>query len=179
MATKGPLSSEERLQIIEMLKRGNLSHRAISRQFNRSQSTISSIAKDAGIRPSHRRKRTPAATDVESTYDRQQRIGFVDRFIGVLAGMVSDGGLSPREAREVAQAAKVALDARRSEDVEPDTTNEPDEGGYVPIGLGEMRVHPNTYIGHELLKVAEQLQQESGHPGEEYGAGDKSANGGF
>jgi hypothetical protein len=61
---------------------------------------------------------------VESTYSREERINFVvDRTIGVLGGMVDAGGVSPREAREareVTQAAKVALDARRVEDIEPE-----------------------------------------------------------
>ena len=113
---KGPLTSEERLEIVEALRRGNLSHRALAQQFNRSQSTISGIAKDAGISSSHRRKRTPAAKDLESTYSREERIRFEDRILGVLDEMVAAGGLSPREVRELAQAAKVALDARRSED---------------------------------------------------------------
>ena len=116
MANKGPLTSEERLEIVEALRRGNHSHRALAQQFNRSQSTISGIAKDAGISSSHRRRRTPAAKDLESTYSREERIRFEDRILGVLDEMVAAGGLSPREVREVAQAAKVALDARRSED---------------------------------------------------------------
>lgn len=169
MGPKGPLTSEERLEIVEVLKKGNLSHRAIAARFNRAQSTISSIARDAGITPTHRRRRTPAARDVESTYSREERINFVDRIIGVLGGMVDKGGLSPREAREVTQAAKVALDARRSEDVEPASSfAEPDEDGYVSIGLGEMRVDPNSYMGREMLKVEEELRQPSGRPGEEY-----------
>src|SRR5215212_3681720 len=113
---KGPLTSEERLEIVEALRRGNLSHRALAQQFDRAQSTISAIAKDAGISSSHRRKRTPAAKDLESTYSKEERIRFEDRILGVLDEMVAAGGLSPREVREVAQAAKVALDARRSED---------------------------------------------------------------
>ena len=113
---KGPLTSEERLEIVEALRRGNHSHRALAQQFDRAQSTISAIAKDAGISSSHRRKRTPAANDLESTYSREERIRFEDRILGVLDEMVAAGGLSPREVREVAQAAKVALDARRSED---------------------------------------------------------------
>ena len=116
MANKGPVTLEERREILEVLRRGNRSHRALAQQFNRSQSTISGIAKDAGISSSHRRKRTPAAKDLESTYSREERIRFEDRILGVLDEMVAAGGLSPREVREVAQAAKVALDARRSED---------------------------------------------------------------
>jgi hypothetical protein len=156
MANKRPLRGEERLQIVDVLKKGNLSHREIAKRFNRAQSTISSIARDAGITPRHRRRRTPAARDVESTYSREERINFVDRIIGALGAMVDAGGLSPKEAREVTQAAKVALDARRSEDIEPEE-NKKDDEDLVSIGLGDMRVDPNTYIGREMLKLEKEL----------------------
>jgi IS30 family transposase len=73
MAKTGPVTSEERLEIVEALKRGNLSHREIARRFDRAQSTVSAIAKDAAITPTNRRKRTPAATAVEDTYSRRRR----------------------------------------------------------------------------------------------------------
>jgi hypothetical protein len=141
MANKPPLTTKERLDIVEALKKGNLSHRELAKRFNRAQSTISKVARDAGITPAHRRKRTPAASDVEASYDKQERVNFADRFIGVLDGMITDGGLSPRDAREVAQAAKVVLDARRAEDIEPEPTNEPDRAGYVSLGLGDSTFH--------------------------------------
>jgi histone H3/H4 len=193
MANNQPLTSKERLEIVEVLRKGNLSHRAIAQQFNRAQSTISSIARDAGITPSHRRRRTPAARDVEITYDKQERINFQDRFIGVLDGMLTDGGLSPREAREVAQASKVVFDARRAEDIEPSeahtnlspqelekkgfeglTPQELEKQGWVEVGLGDVRIHPDTVIGRELLEAGEKAEREwlekQGHPGEEYGS---------
>jgi transposase-like protein len=150
------LPAEERLEIIEALKRGNLSHQEIAKRFKRAQSTVSSIARDAGITPTHRRRRTPAARDVEGTFNQEERINFVDRFIGVLDGMISGGGLTPREAREVSQAAKVALDARRSEDL-PD---EGDEQGqrFEPLeGMGDMAIDPNSRIGREMKKLEEEL----------------------
>jgi hypothetical protein len=156
MANNRPLRGEERLQIVDVLKKGNLSHREIAKRFKRAQSTISSIARDAGITPTHRRRRTPAARDVESTYSREERIIFVDRIIGALGAMVDAGGLSPKETREVTQAAKVALDARRSEDIEPEE-NKKDDEDLVSIGLGDMRVDPNTYIGREMLKLEKEL----------------------
>jgi transposase len=197
MGHNGPLTSKERLEIVEVLKKGNLSHREIAARFNRAQSTVSKLARDAGITPTHRRRRTPAARDVESTYTREERINFVDRIIGVLGGMVDGGGLSPREAREVTQAAKVALDARRSEDVEHSeaalgqgnltpqelekkgfeglTPQELEKHGWVDVGLGDVRIHPDTEIGRELLEAGEKAErawlERQGHPGEEYGSG--------
>jgi transposase-like protein len=119
MSNNAPLGPEERLEIVEALRRGNLSHHEIATRFNRAQSTVSKIARDAGITPTHRRKRSPAAKDVESTYGKAERVEFADRFISVLQDMVQSGGLSPRDVREVAQASKVLLDARRNEDYEP------------------------------------------------------------
>jgi transposase-like protein len=118
MANNSQLTREERLEIVEALRKGNASHRELAQRFRRAQSTISKVARDSGISPTHRRKRTPAASDVDSTYGKQERVDFADRFLGALDGMITEGGLSPRDAREVAQAAKVVLDARRSEDVE-------------------------------------------------------------
>jgi transposase-like protein len=164
MANNLPLGREEKLEIAEVLRKGTLSHREIARQFKRSQSTISKLARDAGITPSHRRKRTPAASDVESTYDQRERVDFADRFLGVLDGMISDGGLSPRDAREVAQAAKVVLDARRAEDIEPEQSGESkgEEGErpYLPL-MGDMGVYLDTPMGQELAsKLQEDLVAE-------------------
>jgi transposase-like protein len=157
MGNNRPLSSEERLEIVELLKRGSLSHREIGKRVGRAQSTVSSIAKDIGATPSHRRKRTPAASAVESTYDKQERVNFEDRFIGVLDGMITEGGLSPRDAREIAQAAKVVLDARRSEDLEPEKGEE-SRVTWQPIGLGDIQVDPNTWVGREMLRLEAELE---------------------
>jgi IS30 family transposase len=88
MANNRPLTSEERLQIVEALKRGNLSHRALAQEFNRSQSTISQIARDAAIPPTHRRRRSPAAKDLEGSFTREERINLTDRVLGVIGGLV-------------------------------------------------------------------------------------------
>ena len=159
MSHNAPLSREERLEIVEALRKGNLSHRELAQRFNRAQSTISKLARDAGITPTHRRKRTPAASDVECTYDKRERVYFADRFIGVLDGMITEGGLSPRDAREVAQAAKVVLDARRSEDVELDEGQESKgERPYLPL-MGDMGIYVDTPMGQEL---ASRLQEDLG-----------------
>jgi transposase-like protein len=166
MANKPPLTTEERLRIVEALKKGNLSHRAIAKQFNRSQSTISTIAKDAGITPTHRRKRTPAAQDVEGSFTREERINLTDRVLGVIGGLVEDGGLSPRDLRETTQALKQALDARRSEDIEPKGDDRSKEGGIVwdeafasedSLGMG---YDPNTEIGREMIRFTQKLDEE-------------------
>jgi len=116
MANNRPLTTDAKLEIVEVLKRGNLSHRAIAKQFNRSQSTISAIAREAGIAPTHRRRRTAAAKHVVGTYSREERVAIADRALSVLNDLLSSGGLTPRELREITQALKQTLDARRAED---------------------------------------------------------------
>ena len=64
MANSTPLTADEKLQIVDALKKGNLSHREIAKRFGRAQSTISMLARDAGVSPTHRRRRTAAARDV-------------------------------------------------------------------------------------------------------------------
>jgi transposase-like protein len=173
MANNRPLTSEERLEIVEVLKKGNLSHRAIAKRFNRSQSTISSIARDAGITPTHRRRsRTGVAGDVESTYNRQKRVDFEDRFLNAIDEMVSGGGLTPREAREAAQAAKVLLDARRAEDIEPDdTSSAPDESRSTSIGTINLE-EVFRQLDEEAERECSGAEQQQGHPRvpEEYGS---------
>jgi len=110
------MDSEERRKIVELLKRGNLSHRAIARQFNRSQSTISAIAKEEGITPTHRRRRSSAVESVEETYSKEKRIATADKVLASLDNLISSVGLTPREFREVSQAFKQTLEARRAED---------------------------------------------------------------
>jgi hypothetical protein len=158
------------MEIAEVLRKGNLSHRDIAARFNRAQSTISKIARDAGITPTHRRRRTPAAShDLEITYDKQERINFQDRFIGVLDGMITDGGLSPREAREVAQASKVVFDARRAEDIEQPDTPRPDEREHAAKALAGVNLEEEfKWLDAEIAR--ERLERQ-GHPGEEYGSG--------
>jgi transposase-like protein len=120
MAIRRPMESEERAEIISLLKKGNISHREISRRFNRSQSTISKLARDANITPVNRRKRTPAAEELEGSFTREERINVADSAIGVISGLLKSGGLSPKDLRETTASLKTALEARRMEDIEPD-----------------------------------------------------------
>jgi transposase len=174
MAYTPKLNSQERLRIVEALRRGNRSHRELASEFNRAQSTISKIARDAGITSTHRRKRTPAALgEVESTYDKQARVALEDRFLSALDSMITDGGLSPRDAREIAQAAKVVLDARRSEDVREPEDEKANRTEWVSFeGMGEMAYDPNTKLGREMIKLEEEWDQEEDaeSPGKEYGS---------
>lgn len=116
MANNKPLTSDEKLEIVEVLKRDNLSHRAVAKQFNRSQSTVSQIARDAGITPTHRRRRTPAAKDIGGSFGGRERIKLADSVLGVISQMIKGGGHNPRELKDITQALMLALEARRAED---------------------------------------------------------------
>jgi transposase len=163
MTNKGALTSEERLEILEALKRGSQSHHEIAKRFGRAQSTISKLARDAGITPTHRRRRSPAAQDLEGSFTREERIRLTDRVLGVIGALVEGGGLNPRELREITQALKQTLDARRAEDTEPDS-QQSKERELWPLGLGEMAIDASTPLGRELREEFTQRE------GEEEGA---------
>jgi len=150
MANNRPLTSEERLEIVEALKRGNLSHRAIAQQFKRSQSTISAIARDAGVAPTHRRRRTAAAKDIEGTYSREERVAIADKALGVLNDLLSSGGLSPRELKETTAALKLTLDARRAEDF-------PEQGEST--SRSESRVSCEFNLAEEFRRLDREIEE--------------------
>ncbi len=140
MANNKPLTSDEKLEIVEVLKRGNLSHRAVAKQFNRSQSTVSQIARDAGITPTHRRRRTPAAKDIEGSFGGRERIKLADSVLGVISQMIKGGGHTPRELKDITQALKLALEARRAEDPSETDEAKKEEIEYVDTPLGDLRI---------------------------------------
>jgi len=168
MANKGPLTSEERLEIVEVLKKGNLSHREIAKRFGRAQSTISMLAREAGITPTHRRRRTAAAKDPDSTYSREERVAIADRALGVLNDLLSSGGLNPRELKDVTAALKQTLDARRSEDFpEQDEKGKSGEDDIYwdpvwadpddpSVGIG---YDPKTKIGREMIEFSKMIDE--------------------
>ena len=76
----------------------------------------------------------------------------------------------------MAQAAKVALDARRSED--GDRLEEKDAKSnktYVKFeDMGDMAFDLDTDLGREMLKLQQKLKREGANPDKEYGAGGKA-----
>ena len=176
MANNQPITSEERVEILEMLRRGNLTHREIGRRVNRAQSSISKLARDANITPVNRRKRSPAAKDVEGTFSRDERVNLADKVLGVVSGLVEEGGLSPKDLRETTLALKEALAARRMED-QPEEEKKADDVVWdstfaIPGESRGIGYDPKTYVGREMIKLKEELErgetQEGGHPGEGY-----------
>jgi transposase-like protein len=163
MAKTGPVTSEERLEIVAALKRGNLSHREIARRFDRAQSTISAIAKDAAITPTNRRKRTPAAKDVEGTYSREERVALADKVLGVIGNLVEEGGLNPKDLRETTAALKQTLEARRMDDVALEEEKKDDhiywDADFATEDSPGLGYDPNTEIGRKMIEFEQKLQQ--------------------
>jgi transposase-like protein len=166
MANNSPLGREEKLEIVEALRKGNASHRELARRFKRSQSTISKLARDSGITPVHRRMRSPAAADLEGSFTREERINLTDRVLGVIGALVEGGGLNPRELRETTQALKQTLDARRAEDIAPpEQSEESKQNTWVPLGLGDIRYDISTPFGQELAKKMQEEYFAAEHDG--------------
>jgi transposase-like protein len=157
MANSSPLGREEKLEIVEALRKGNASHRELARRFKRSQSTISKLARDSGITPVHRRMRSPAAADLEGSFTREERINLTDRVLGVIGALVEGGGLNPREQ---------TLDARRAEDIDPpEQSEESKQNTWVPLGLGDIRYDISTPFGQELAKKMQEEYFAAEHDG--------------
>jgi hypothetical protein len=180
MANNQPITSEERVEILEMLRRGNLTHREIGRRVNRAQSSISKLARDANITPVNKSKRSPAAKDVEGTFSRDERVNLADKVLGVVSGLVEEGGLSPKDLRETTLALKEALAARRMEDQPEEEKKDDDivwDKSFAVTGESKgIGYDPNSYIGREMAKLDEAMSQPGyfdgageagqGHPGE-------------
>jgi transposase-like protein len=125
---------EKREAIVADIKARIKSFRQIGRDHSVSQSTVSAIAKEEGISPTRKRKRTAAAKDVEGTYSRAERVAVADKALSALDELIASGGLNPREMREATQALKQTLDARRAED--------------LPSPEGEASAHGRSFAGN-------------------------------
>jgi hypothetical protein len=65
------------------------------------------------------RKRTSAVEKPEHSYDREQRVSVLDKMLASIDRMVSRGGLSSRQLKDLAGAAKEVTATRRQEDTLP------------------------------------------------------------
>jgi transcriptional regulator with XRE-family HTH domain len=169
MANNEPITGEEREQILEMLRRGNLTHREISRRMGRAQSSISRLAKSEDIQTVHKRKRTAVAKDVEGTFSRDERVALADKVLGVVSGLIEGGGLNAKDLRETTMALKEALAARRLEDQPEEAGKETDDTVWdasfaLPGESKGIGYDPNTAIGREMIKLQRELEgDEDGH----------------
>jgi transposase-like protein len=112
------LSKPEKEAILNDIRSRSLSFQSISKKHQVSISTVSRLAAENGL--SSPRKRSSAVEKPEHSYDREQRKSVLDRMLHSIDKMVERGGLSSRQLKDLAGAAKEIAASRRSEDTIPD-----------------------------------------------------------
>jgi transposase-like protein len=149
MTQRMPLAPEERAKIVSLLKEGGLSQGAIARLVGRAQSTVSSVAAQEGL--SAPRHRTPVqANHARRVYAREQRRELLDKFLSLAEAMIDEGGMSPREIRELGQGIGTAIEKRRLED---------DEAGSITETRSGHPHHGRINLEEEFRKLDEQWEE--------------------
>ena len=158
MTQRSPLTPEERARIVSLLKEGGHSQGAIARLVGRAQSTVSSIAAQEGL--SAPRHRTPVhANHARRVYAREQRRHLLDKFLSLAEAMIDAGGMSPREARELAQGIGTLLEKRRLEDDEAGSITE-NRSGHPHHGVLNLEE-----VFRKLDEEQERLEEQQRHQG--------------
>ena len=132
----------------------------------RAQSTVSSVAAREGL--SAPRHRTPIqANHARRVYAREQRRELLDKFLSLAEAMIDEGGMSPREVRELGQGIGAALEKRRLEDDEAGSITETRSGPPRPgaINLEEEFRKLDAMAAEEHLREQERREQERRHQG--------------
>jgi hypothetical protein len=111
------LSKPEKEAILNDIRSRTLSFQSISKKHRVSISTVSRLAAENGL--SSPRKRSSAVEKPEHSYDREQRVSVLDKMLASIDRMVSRGGLSSRQLKDLAGAAKEVTATRRQEDTLP------------------------------------------------------------
>jgi hypothetical protein len=111
------LSKPEKEAILNDIRSRSLSFQSISKKHRVSISTVSRLAAENGL--SSPRKRSSAVEKPEHSYDREQRVSVLDKMLASIDRMVSRGGLSSRQLKDLAGAAKEVTATRRQEDTLP------------------------------------------------------------
>jgi hypothetical protein len=117
------LSKPEKEAILNDIRSRSLSFQSISKKHRVSISTVSRLAAENGL--TSPRKRSSAVEKPEHSYDREQRKSVLDRMLHSIDRMVERGGLSSRQLKDLASAAKEISASRRSEDTLPDGNVQP------------------------------------------------------
>jgi transposase-like protein len=154
------LRKEEKEAIVRDIRAKKKSFQQISRDHSVSISTVSRFAAELGL-ASPRKKTKPAGVP-EHSYDRARRISALDRMVLSIEQMVSNGGLSSRQLKDLAGAAQSVFATRRAEDIEPEP--EPQKADQT-VWLEEFAtenspgigLNPNTEIGREMLEFKQQI----------------------
>jgi hypothetical protein len=117
------LSKPEKEAILNDIRSRSLSFQSISKKHRVSISTVSRLAAENGL--TSPRKRSSAVERPEHSYDREQRKSVLDRMLHSIDKMVERGGLSSRQLKDLASAAKEIAASRRSEDTLPNGNVQP------------------------------------------------------
>ena len=120
------LSKPEMQSIVDDIRSRTLSFQSISKKHRVSISTVSRLAAENGL--TSPRKRSSAVEKPEHSYDREQRKSVLDRMLHSIDKMVERGGLSSRQLKDLASAAKEIAASRRSEDTLPNGSVQPSRG---------------------------------------------------
>jgi hypothetical protein len=120
------LSKPEKEAILNDIRSRSLSFQSISKKHRVSISTVSRLAAENGL--TSPRKRSSAVERPEHSYDREQRKSVLDRMLHSIDKMVERGGLSSRQLKDLASAAKEIAASRRSEDTLPNGNVQPSRG---------------------------------------------------
>ena len=157
MTQRSSLTPEERAKIVSLLKEGGLSQGAIARMVGRAQSTISQVAAQEGL--SAPRHKTPVqANHARRVYASEQRRELLDKFLSLAEAMIDAGGMSPREARELAQGIGTLLEKRRLEDDEAGSITE-NRSGHPDHGVLNLE-EVFRKLDEEQERLEEQQRQE-------------------
>ena len=166
MTQRSPLTPEERAKIVSLLKEGGLSQGAIARLVGRAQSTVSSVAAQEGL--SAPRHKTPVqANHARRVYAREQRRELLDKFLSLAEARIDEGGMSPREARELVQGIATAIEKRRLEDDEAGSITETRSGPLQHGGINLEEEFRKLDGMAEQERREEELREQQSHQGTE------------
>jgi transposase-like protein len=164
------ISAVQKEDIIRDIRARKMSYQSISKKHSVSVSTVSRLANELGLgRP---QKKTQPGEVPEHSYDRTKRISALDRMLQSIDTMVERGGLSSKQIKDLAGAAKEVYATRRQEDIEPDPEEEKQKttvwleefANDGSKGIGYSPTDPQ--VGVHLHKLSQQLDG-LGHPGED------------
>lgn len=113
--SKGPVTDKERLAIIEALKSGK-SQTATAKEFGRGASTVSRVARGAGLDAAYSTPKKANAARV--WFAKQERIALNAELFGRLREMLSDEDLTATELKNLAIAYGILVEKRRLEEGE-------------------------------------------------------------
>src|SRR5919107_2903438 len=76
-----------------------------------------------------------------------------DSVLSVISAMIKGGGHNPRELKDITQALKLALEARRAEDPSETDEAKKDEIEYVDTPLGELKIPRIPHFAHVIREL--------------------------